>query len=165
MESFNLCRFSHCFPARDAVSIATPPEGIKRARSRRATLRALGVKIVYLSETFLNHFFFTDKETDKIYISAFKRRQPLTFSPNRQYVLAVVSPLQQQDSCDTGKESRTHERCLSILYEIDKDVFFMQKTHVYALEKMYLFWLRMMYYMLVLVLLQCVYIVCVVFPP
>ncbi|KAF4114582.1 siaz-interacting nuclear protein [Onychostoma macrolepis] len=44
---------------------------------------------------------YLDTETDKIYISAFQRRQPLTFSPNRQYVLAVVSPLQKQDSCET----------------------------------------------------------------
>uniref|UniRef100_A0A671KX66 Siaz-interacting nuclear protein n=1 Tax=Sinocyclocheilus anshuiensis TaxID=1608454 RepID=A0A671KX66_9TELE len=40
-------------------------------------------------------------EPDKSYISVFKRRQPLTFSPNRQYVLAVVFPLQKQDSCET----------------------------------------------------------------
>uniref|UniRef100_A0A673MCM6 Siaz-interacting nuclear protein n=1 Tax=Sinocyclocheilus rhinocerous TaxID=307959 RepID=A0A673MCM6_9TELE len=42
-----------------------------------------------------------EPQTDKRYISVFKRRQPLTFSPNRQYVLAVVFPLQKQDSCET----------------------------------------------------------------
>ncbi|XP_043092524.1 siaz-interacting nuclear protein [Puntigrus tetrazona] len=41
------------------------------------------------------------KETDKSYVSVFKRKQPLTFSPNRQYALAVVSPLQKQDSWET----------------------------------------------------------------
>uniref|UniRef100_A0A8C1E9R0 Siaz-interacting nuclear protein n=1 Tax=Cyprinus carpio carpio TaxID=630221 RepID=A0A8C1E9R0_CYPCA len=46
---------------------------------------------------------YSDTETDKSYVSVFKRRQPLTFSPNRQYVLAIVSPLQKQDSCETGK--------------------------------------------------------------
>ncbi|KAK2892685.1 hypothetical protein Q8A67_012673 [Cirrhinus molitorella] len=44
---------------------------------------------------------YSDAETDKRYINVFKRRQPLAFSPNRQYALAVVAPLQKQDSCET----------------------------------------------------------------
>ncbi|XP_073693879.1 siaz-interacting nuclear protein, partial [Garra rufa] len=40
-------------------------------------------------------------EPEKSYKSVFKSRQPLAFSPNRQYALAVVAPLQKQDSCET----------------------------------------------------------------
>lgn len=42
-------------------------------------------------------------ETDKNYISVFKRKSPLTLSPKRKYAVAVVSPLQKHDSCETGK--------------------------------------------------------------
>ncbi|XDV25130.1 hypothetical protein PO909_029101 [Leuciscus waleckii] len=34
-------------------------------------------------------------------MDVFKRRKPLTFSPTRQYGLAVISPLQKQDSRET----------------------------------------------------------------
>ncbi|XP_050963127.1 siaz-interacting nuclear protein isoform X2 [Labeo rohita] len=44
---------------------------------------------------------YSDAETNKSYLNVFKRRQPLAFSPNRQYALAVVAPLQKQDSCET----------------------------------------------------------------
>ncbi|XP_056312338.1 siaz-interacting nuclear protein [Danio aesculapii] len=46
---------------------------------------------------------FTDlhSETDKNYISVFKRKSPLTFSPKRKYAVAVVSPLQKHDSSET----------------------------------------------------------------
>nr|AAI15160.1 Zgc:136513 protein [Danio rerio] len=48
---------------------------------------------------------FTDmpSETDKNYISVFKRKSPLTLSPKRKYAVAVVSPLQKHDSCETGQ--------------------------------------------------------------
>ncbi|XP_067283014.1 siaz-interacting nuclear protein isoform X2 [Pseudorasbora parva] len=43
----------------------------------------------------------SDTKTEKRYMSAFKRREPLSFSPKRQYSLAVISPLQTNDSCET----------------------------------------------------------------
>uniref|UniRef100_A0A671SM92 Siaz-interacting nuclear protein n=1 Tax=Sinocyclocheilus anshuiensis TaxID=1608454 RepID=A0A671SM92_9TELE len=47
----------------------------------------------------------SDTETDKGYMHVFKRRQPLMFSPKRRYALAVISPLQKQDSCETDERS------------------------------------------------------------
>uniref|UniRef100_A0A8C2HIP9 Siaz-interacting nuclear protein n=1 Tax=Cyprinus carpio TaxID=7962 RepID=A0A8C2HIP9_CYPCA len=47
----------------------------------------------------------SDTEPDKGYMHIFKRRQPLMFSPKRRYALAVISPLQKQDSCETGDRS------------------------------------------------------------
>uniref|UniRef100_A0A672QVN0 Siaz-interacting nuclear protein n=1 Tax=Sinocyclocheilus grahami TaxID=75366 RepID=A0A672QVN0_SINGR len=40
----------------------------------------------------------------------FKRRLPLMFSPKRRYALAVISPLQKQDRCETvsGSPSGRH---------------------------------------------------------
>lgn len=37
-------------------------------------------------------------------MDVFKRKEPLKFTPKRQYVLAVISPLQKHDSWETGKE-------------------------------------------------------------
>ncbi|XP_051746884.1 siaz-interacting nuclear protein isoform X2 [Ctenopharyngodon idella] len=40
-------------------------------------------------------------KTDKRYMDVFKRKEPLQFTPKRQYVLAVISPLQKHDSWKT----------------------------------------------------------------
>ncbi|KAK7130158.1 hypothetical protein R3I93_019708 [Phoxinus phoxinus] len=49
--------------------------------------------------------------SDKRRVDVFKRRKPLMFSPKRQYVLAVISPLQKHDSRETvfadGSSSET----------------------------------------------------------
>ncbi|CAM4566033.1 unnamed protein product [Leuciscus chuanchicus] len=44
---------------------------------------------------------YSDTKSVKRRMDVFKRRKPLTFSPTRQYGLAVISPLQKQDSRET----------------------------------------------------------------
>lgn len=36
-------------------------------------------------------------------MDVFKRKEPLKFTPKRQYVLAVISPLQKPNRLETGK--------------------------------------------------------------
>ncbi|XP_039524214.1 siaz-interacting nuclear protein [Pimephales promelas] len=49
----------------------------------------------------------SDTPSDKRRMNVFKRRKPLTFSPKRQYGLAIISPLQRHDSHETDGSSGT----------------------------------------------------------
>ncbi|XP_056093350.1 siaz-interacting nuclear protein [Rhinichthys klamathensis goyatoka] len=67
----------------------------------------------------------SDTTSDKRRTDVFKRRKPLTFSPKRQYGLAVISPLQKHDSREidgssSGTSSPAHSN--NILEEITFEI-------------------------------------------